>query len=550
MAMKARDREFRIPKVSYIDYKHIEMDRTLLNLCPRLRWNGYTGRARPAAMAVTLDKLVDEYCDEKNLDRFRGFAERRDVVRKWLETDLLDVIRRGRPDQAVVSPRPLHGETYKFRNSKHARDYGSAEQVYWMLAHARGTLGTGVVTALRQYLFPGLDPVTDSVSTSDAHIDVETEAILHLGSQIKDSKDTKEPERHPPLCRGAADIMADDILRLLTYEHCMPRTVLLDYLKTLLAFHLALYHLRLMKLLPALVRAERGEPVCGEQGCPVDPRAADPQRGCRHRAAVVVDMGLTGNTHMEWLARRSADTHYQRIPEFIRATFIARKLDEMAEYMRTIKQIPAPADGRSSLGDALQLLQKKHETARETYFQSRMAGLIEDVGSDNLPPEAQRVLDQRLPNFDAYIEMLVALRGGFHRGYIVKCLDSLLLKNDEAGLLVQPRARLARRRFVMGSRLLEALLQVAVVAQDSKRQFYTRQLRVDELLEHLRQRYGLYVDRLPAGGGLGVESILDRQALRSNVEAFKSRLRDIGFFQDLSDAYVTQTVLPRYTIGG
>jgi hypothetical protein len=38
------------------------------------------------------------------------------------------------------------------------------------------------------------------------------------------------------------------------------------------------------------------------------------------------------------------------------------------------------------------------------------------------------------------------------------------------------------------------------------------------------------------------------QALRSNVQAFTGRLREIGFYRDLSDAYVTQTVVPRYTI--
>jgi hypothetical protein len=41
---------------------------------------------------------------------------------------------------------------------------------------------------------------------------------------------------------------------------------------------------------------------------------------------------------------------------------------------------------------------------------------------------------------------------------------------------------------------------------------------------------------------------LDRQALRGNFEAFKTRLREIGFFQDLSDAWITQTVTPRYRI--
>ena len=43
-------------------------------------------------------------------------------------------------------------------------------------------------------------------------------------------------------------------------------------------------------------------------------------------------------------------------------------------------------------------------------------------------------------------------------------------------------------------------------------------------------------------------TIADRKALRENQKAFVSRLREIGFYRDLSDAYVTQTVTPRYRI--
>ena len=68
-----------------------------------------------------------------------------------------------------------------------------------------------------------------------------------------------------------------------------------------------------------------------------------------------------------------------------------------------------------------------------------------------------------LGDFDTYIEMLVALRGGFHRQYITECLDSLLLKNRAGAVIAQPRMKNAPRRFVLDSRLLEVLLQIAVL---------------------------------------------------------------------------------------
>ena len=151
-----------------------------------------------------------------------------------------------------------------------------------------------------------------------------------------------------------------------------------------------------------------------------------------------------------------------------------------------------------------------------------------------------------LGEFESFIEILMAYRGKYHRQYITKCLDSLMLKNKENGLLAQSRTKGSPRRFVLGSKLLEVLLQVAVLTQDGGR-FVTREVRIEELLAFLRNRYGLHIDRLPEGAQ-GNSSILDRRALRLNLEAFKRRLREIGFYEDLSDAYVTQKVSPRYAI--
>ena len=73
--------------------------------------------------------------------------------------------------------------------------------------------------------------------------------------------------------------------------------------------------------------------------------------------------------------------------------------------------------------------------------------------------------------------------------------------------------------------------------------FRTRSVRVDDFIEWLRRRYGIYISRLPVGHE---PSIVDLEALRLNVQAFRDRLREIGFYTDLSDAYVSQVVRPRY----
>jgi hypothetical protein len=210
-----------------------------------------------------------------------------------------------------------------------------------------------------------------------------------------------------------------------------------------------------------------------------------------------------------------------------------------------------PASGDFSVGDVLQLLDAPLKAEREKFFGQRISSLVEETSGAKdaeLDPELKPVIEMGLPEFDAYIEMIVALRGRFHRRYIVECLDSLLLKNRPGAALAQGRTKNAPRRFVIDSRLLEVLLQIAVLKQGGAESFHTGELRVDELFLFLRERYGIYIDQLPRGDGFATTSIEDRRALRDNVRAFTGRLREVGFYRDLSDAYVTQTITPRYRI--
>lgn len=288
----------------------------------------------------------------------------------------------------------------------------------------------------------------------------------------------------------------------------------------------------------------------------MDPRrATQPQGDCPHTFGLLVDVASQPDTPMARLAERSADAHYRRIPGFVQAYIATKKLDEFAtDLVRRGKQ-PKPALGHFTIAEVLQLLDPIHKTEREKFFGQRVSRLTESSsgGADmELDPELQAVIDMKLGDYETYIEMLVALdaarKNRSHRQYVTECLDSLLLKNRPGALIAQPRTKNAPRRFIFDSRLLEVLLQVAVLRPGGRLGYHTGALRIDELLAFLRERYGLYVDRLPGGDGFGGASIADRRALRENVTAFTGRLREVGFYQDLSDAYVTQTVTPRYRI--
>jgi len=549
MAISKRDREFRLSKISYVDFKHIEMDRVLTRLFERLKHNGYPSRVR-RNFELTVKEFTAEFLEHP--EWFAGFDKHPDILGRWIETDLMDMVNRGKAGQAIAAPRPLHGYTYRFRNPKHSRDYGSAQQVYEMLYAVKG--GPAALEQLTEFFFQGIDKVTGNPDTH-ATLDVETQALLRLLHQVEDAPDTRSGRNHyPPLCPGAATLMAEDIKRLLFYQRFIPRSVMVDYLKILLGFHLALYHLRLLKLLPSLVRLRGADPTCAS--CPMDPRRAnEPQGDCAHQFGLLLDVASHPDSPMACLAERSADSHYRRIPKFVQAYITTKKLDEFATNLVHRGKLPKPPEGSFSIPEVLQLLEPMHKTEREKFFGQRVSRLTESssAGTMELDPELQSVVDMKLGELDTYIEMLVALdaarKNRSHRQYITECIDSLLLKNRPGALVAQPRTKYAPRRFILDSRLLEVLLQVAVLRPGGKLGYHTGALRIDELLTSLRERYGLYIDRLPTGDGFVSTSISDRRTLRDNVVAFTGRLREVGFYQDLSDAYVTQTVTPRYRIG-
>lgn len=551
MALKSRDKHFRLPKISLLDFKSLEMDRVLTGLFARIHHRGEDSRLFKSD--TTIDTFQAHFLAHPK--RFKDFDKYPAITRGWLETHLLDLVNRGKAEkEAVAAPRPLHGYTYRFRNPKHCRDYGAAQHLYEMLWHARNDLGKRAIARLKAFFFEGIDPNTQQ---EDLHVmvDVETQALLNLNASEEVTQDapvrnSREPT--PPLCIGSADLLADDIVRLLQYRSKIPRSVMVEYLKILLAFHLALYHLRLFKLLPELVRRKGLEQICQPAQCPARPGAEEkPQGDCPYQIGLFVDVLSQPATRVSQLAEISAEIHYRRIPKFVRAYFLTKKLDEFARHLLQFGRLSGGANRELSVAEVLRLLDDAQTADREQYFGSRLLSLKEDMAGEDetLAPEIHATFGLGLDQLNTYVECLMALRGDFQRSFIVKALDSLLLKNRPGALLAQARSTRAPRRFILDSRLLEVLLQLAVLRYDpGTSAYYSEEIQIDRLLAFLRERYGVYIDLLPRGEGFGEPSIEDREALRQNKAAFKNKLREIGFFQDLSDAYVTQHVTPRYRI--
>ena len=167
-----------------------------------------------------------------------------------------------------------------------------------------------------------------------------------------------------------------------------------------------------------------------------------------------------------------------------------------------------------------------HKSEREPYFKARLANVLEDSGgqTEALAPEIAQILEMGLSAFDTYIEVIIAHRETSIGATLSSVWTRYCMKNRPGALIAQPRVKNAPRRFILDSRLLEVLLQIAVLRPGGAVGYHTESLRIEDVLLFLRERYGLYIDRLPPGDGFDVPSIQDRTALRENVAALTARL--------------------------
>ena len=129
--------------------------------------------------------------------------------------------------------------------------------------------------------------------------------------------------------------------------------------------------------------------------------------------------------------------------------------------------------------------------------------------------------------------------------YLREFLDAVSMKNSASKLLADGRSRRHPRRGALGSKLLETLVQILVLNDNGHGGYYSESLSISELAARIRQRYGLIIDgiREPRFANADVET---NEAFKQNMDAFKDKLRQIGFYSDLSDAYILQKIRPRY----
>lgn len=219
-------------------------------------------------------------------------------------------------------------------------------------------------------------------------------------------------------------------------------------------------------------------------------------------------------------------------------------MNHLLRYAREERIKDDPFEVPALLADAKSQLQSDFKAKLKLVTQTK----AED---EQLPEEIAAILDAGLSPFETLIEIVTHVRQKHHVSYLVQMIDKLLQKNTPFGALAQGRSKSNPRRWHLGGRLLEVFVQLAVLRYDEEggdKRFYTQPMLIDDFLRWIEQRYGFIVAPATDGTGKKPVTLDEHRAFRDNIRALKDRLREIGFYDDLSDAYNAQTVKPRYTL--
>lgn len=509
---------FRNPHITALDPKMVPLDHVLTNLFLLISTKGLPVKIGSFKKKHDMETLMSrmKWLEEKGM--VKGVSENPEAVEDWLRANLVSMVYRGNViKEKVSSLQPMHLMSYKIQNRSHNRDYNASDQIYTMLKSA-----PEVLNGLKKYLERGWD--SDTSKMTDIHgLDVDSAGILCLIHDIKDKPQPRTKlENVTPLLKRQTDIFNDDLRRLLVYQDVLPRAVFIEYFRILIGFHLALYEMNLIWKLPKMRSAGTTE---------ID-----------DEWSMVVDVTDNLDSQVSSYACKDMEVLANSLNRYFKTTFEINAVQEMLELLNM----------GHTVQDALEELANGCPRVG-SLTSSKYASFLANFKND---PEMLENIHKMLQYFEPddyfgrYINLLENASGGsnYQYKYHLQCLDSLTMKNSESMLMASGvRSRRHPRRGALGSKLLETLVQLLVLEEDANGQFVSRPLSIEDLASSIRRRYGLVINGIEEPR-FADSDVVTHAAFKENMDAFKNKLRQIGFYSDLSDACILQKIQPRYKI--
>lgn len=521
MQMPIIDKEekaFREPYIFASDVKAITLDNVLVNLFMLMRNNGARIKLMLKSGTFHDIKSLKKYFHvlESNND-ISGYSENPEAIESWIRSSLVNMVFRGKAKENVASMRPLHLESYRIRNQRHTRDYNSADQLFIMLSQR-----PEVMKALKDYLSIGWDNISRKIVDSPT-LDVDTAGILHLIKLVDiDTKVSTSQMAIKPLLEKQASLFCDDVMRLLSYQNSIPRSVFIDYLRVLVGFHLSLYFQKLVYLLPKMVK---------EGTIDVEDDWSQ-----------VVDLTDKLDSNVSNIACADMDKTLNGLMDYVRASYsikvMRRLVTPHTSVATALSMIKHPSvENNADINASLRNIYNRY------YYNAKTTEEMQEAEQN--VKELQEYLQYEETPLEKYVQCLMKVGAAYQLKFSRDFLDKSSMKNESSALIIDGRSRKHTRRGAIGSKLLEVLVQLLVLNQKENGELESRPLSIRQLAKEIRNRYGLIIDGTDEIRFKNAD-IKTHLAFKDNMTALKNKLRQIGFYTDLSDASSLQKIRPRY----
>ncbi|MBA4155329.1 MAG: hypothetical protein C0512_13405 [Flavobacterium sp.] len=517
------------------DANNINFEQAVVRLLVLLHTKGKV-IAKTTKDTLYPESLVDLIKDNK--DSFEGVNDpiRERLMKNWISADFATTITEGKGRQGrarISNLKPLHLSTIKLLDPRiRSQDRDVSIFLYNVF---KGTTIASDGDFLMSYLLEGtkregqFNLVADESKFDE--LDIETQFLLRLLDNFKvdlPSTNANLVQDYKFLCEAQQKQFLIDTMKLLVYKESVPRRELFNYITVLFNFHTALFAIKSFKQINSLVKTQKSK--CDT--CVIIKGEADFHKLCKcdFQPKIFVDLTLGQDRICDALSKKSVENDYNEMYKYFKSHY---KLVKLAEFAKTQGNQTPTLD---------QLTGYLDNPGLEGFFNYKLGDITvdEDLKDD---PDVQAILKMNIPAIDKYVEILCNDKSNWKNlvARHKKLMGGLCNMNREDGFLQGGRGR--QRKYVMGNLLLEVLVQLAVVSADPKG-FKTKPITIISFVDWLKDRYGIYINEWITDS----DSPETAKALNNNFLALKERLRQLGFYTDLSDASNSQVIKPRFKI--
>ena len=515
-------------------------------------------RGKVANDATAMKAYLDALCANEALVGFDDEAAR-ELLDKWLRTSIIHMggIGRSRWGKQIQYLVPLTLMVYKsglptvlsrqrnvhtflyevLMTTLRAAQASNPEQL--VLDLFKDAFGDGVETL----------PSHDFDARYDETTEVDLQALLSMRylegfeptPPAPSGKRADRPSTGPAL-PATARHLGEDMLQYMSVSRGSSTEARVQGLMALINFELLVYTLRLAYATNALVR-EGTLPDAMVDGHDF----AEPE--------IYVDFAGERGSASDNLARACVERHMEEIAALFDSAILLRTVHTFTEFLPAIRNgVKGRPDTTPAYLQHLIDCRNAPEVEASARLELRNIAKANEDEENDAPIDVSQFLEESGveltgPALDACVRVLADAQRSIGVTNYMKWYRAVGGVGKPFGLLSGNERGRRNWRYAMGDDLLACLVQLAMSTDSdsptSNAARPLRRLRLAELLQWLEHRFGVLIDRPPHHP----DDTESRAAAKANLEAFKRRLRQMGFFEALSDDFNAQYLTNRFTNG-